>query len=405
MDIMKIGIIKERIAPPDRRVVFTPEKLVLLTQKYPSISVKIEKSEVRFYLDHEYEQLGFEVTDDLTDCDILFGVKEIPVEYLIPNKKYFFFSHTIKKQPHNQPLLQAVIDKRIDLYDYETVTDAHGKRLIGFGRYAGLVGAYNAFRLFGLKYELFKLSKAENMHDKDVMIQRLKSQFLPPIKIVVTGKGRVGSGVKELLKSVKIKEVSIPDFLTKKYDCPVFVQIESTDYFKRTDGSIAEKSDLYKNWNAYTSDFDKFSKVADILITGHFHPHDAPAILTREMLLDAKCSLKVVADISCDADGSIACTLRPSTIAEPFYGYHPKENKEVEVFHPSSVGVMAVNNLPCEISKDASEGFSDMLMEHVIPAFFNGDQDGVLERAQITKNGALMPRFKYLNDYVTAEGK
>lgn len=398
---MKIGIIKERITPPDRRVVFTPEKLVVLTQKYPEISIKIEKSEVRFYTDQEYEQFGFEVSDDVSDCDILFGVKEIPVEYLIPNKKYFFFSHTIKKQPHNQPLLQAVIDKKIDLYDYETVTDANGKRLIGFGRYAGLVGAYNAFRLFGLKYELFKLPKAENMHDKDVMIKRLKSQFLPPVKIVVTGKGRVGEGINELLKSVKIKQVTILDFLNKKYDHPVFVQIESTDYFKRIDGGISEKSDLYQNKKAYTSDFEKFSKVADILITGHFHPHDAPPILTQEMLLQKDCALKVVADISCDADGSIACTLRPSTIAEPFYGYNPKENKEVEIFHPSSIGVMAVNNLPCEISKDASEGFSDMLMEYVIPAFFNNDKEGVLERAQITKNGALMPRFKYLNGYVT----
>lgn len=398
---MKIGIIKERINPPDRRVVFTPEKLVLLTQKYPSISVKIEKSDVRFYLDKEYEELGFEVTEDLSDCDILFGVKEIPTEYLIPNKKYFFFSHTIKKQPHNQQLLQSIIDKKIDLYDYETVTDINGKRLIGFGRYAGLVGAYNAFRLFGLKFELFKLPKAENMHDKDVMIQRLKNQILPPIKIVVTGKGRVGNGIKELLKAVKIKEVEIQDFLNKKYDRPVFTQIESTDYFKRIDGLDSKKSDLYKNWNSYTSDFEKFSNTADILITGHFHPHNAPPILTKEMLLNAKCSLKIVADISCDADGSIACTVRSSTIADPFYGYNPKEDKEVDVFHPLSIGVMAVNNLPCEISKDASEGFSDMLMEYVIPAFFNGDQDGVLERAQITKNGALMPRFKYLSDYVT----
>lgn len=398
---MKIGIIKERISPPDRRVVFPPEKLLVLKQQYPQITVKIESSDVRYFSDADYEKLGFEVTDDLSDCDILFGVKEIPIEYLIPNKKYFFFSHTIKKQKHNQKLLQKIIDNNIELYDYETVVDTNGKRLIGFGKYAGIVGAYNAFRLFGLKYELFKLPKAENMQDKNALYNRLKREFLPPIKIVVTGKGRVGDGVYELLKQIKIKEVSSDDFLNKTFSTPVFTQLESTDYFKRIDGNPSSKNDLYQNWNEYESDFEKFSLSADILITGHYHPHSAPPILTQSMLKSLKNKIKVVADISCDADGSIACTLRASSIANPFYGYYAKENKEVDLFHPDSIGVMAVNNLPCELSKDASEGFADMLMTYVIPAFFDGDKDGILERSQITKRGELTPRFKYLQEYIS----
>jgi hypothetical protein len=286
------------------------------------------------------------------------------------------------------------------LYDYEVVVDENNKRLIGFGRYAGLVGAYNAFRLFGLKYELFKLPKAENLQDKNALFTKLKGQFLPPLKIVVTGTGRVGNGIKELLKAVKIKEVSADDFLTKKFSTPVYTQIESLDYFKRSDDKPSDKTDFYQNPTEYVSDFHKFSNVADIFIAGHYHSNNAPEILTREMFLDKKCKLKVVADISCDIDGSIASSLRASSIAEPFYGYFPSENKEVELYHPAAIAVMAVNNLPCELSKDASEGFSDMLLEHVIPAFFNADKQGVLSRAQITKNGKLTPRFAYLQDFI-----
>ncbi len=397
---MKIGIIKERISPPDRRVVFTPEKALALIKAYPEATIKIEKSDVRIFSDQEYEKLGFEVSDEVSDCDVLFGVKEVPVEFLIPNKKYFLFSHTIKKQPHNKELLQAILKNNIDLYDYEVVVDENNKRLIGFGRYAGLVGAYNAFRLFGLKYELFKLPKAENLQDKNALFTKLKGQFLPPLKIVVTGTGRVGNGIKELLKAVKIKEVSADDFLTKKFSTPVYTQIESLDYFKRSDDKLSDKTDFYQNPTEYVSDFHKFSNVADIFIAGHYHSNNAPEILTREMFLDKKCKLKVVADISCDIDGSIASSLRASSIAEPFYGYFPSENKEVELYHPAAIAVMAVNNLPCELSKDASEGFSDMLLEHVIPAFFNADAQGVLGRAQITKNGKLTPRFAYLQDFI-----
>ena len=400
---MRFGIIKERKNPPDRRVVFTPQELVRLQTEHPEASIKVESSDIRVFNDDAYKNLGIEVADDISDCDVFFGVKEIPVDYLIPNKKYFFFSHTIKKQVHNQKLLKAILEKNVELYDHETIVDGNNKRLIGFGRYAGIVGAYNGFRAFGIKYELFNLVKAENLQTKDDLIERLKRPILPNIKIVLTGHGKVGMGAKEILDGMKLKHISVDDFLNKIYSEPVYTQIDVLDYNKRIDGTIADNNtDFYKNPQEYTSNFERFTKVADVFMAGHFHGNGSPDILTREMLNAPNNKIKIVADISCDTDGPIACTMRSSTIAEPFYGYLPSENKEVPYTHPGAIVVMAVDNLPCELPKDASEGFGEMFMEHVIPAFFNNDKDGILERAKMTENGKLTPRFAYLQDY--AEG-
>lgn len=397
---MKFGIIKERKNPPDRRVVFTPEELVRLKKEHPEAQIKVESSDIRVFADAEYSVFDIEISTDMTDCDVLFGVKEVPIEALIPNKKYFFFSHTIKKQAHNRKLLKAVLEKNIELYDHETIVDQNNKRLIGFGRYAGIVGAYNGIRAFGVKFELFTLPKAETLSGKDALIAKLRRLILPPIKIVLTGHGKVASGAKEILEGMKIKQVSIENFLTKNYSEPVYTQIDVLDYNKRKDGLLKDKTDFYENPKDYISDFDRFIKVSDVFIAGHFYGNDAPIILSREMLLANDNKIKIVADISCDVDGPIACTIKASTIADPFFGYHPFEDKEVDVFHPAAIVVMSVDNLPCELPKDASEGFGEMFMEHVVPAFFNGDKDGILQRAKMTENGKLTKRFEYLQDYV-----
>ncbi|WP_395052441.1 NAD(P)-dependent oxidoreductase [Flavobacterium sp.] len=397
---MKFGIIKERKNPPDRRVVFTPEELVRLKAEHPDAEIKVESSDIRVFTDKQYIDLGLDVVSDVSNCDVLFGVKEVPVEALIPNKKYFFFSHTIKKNPHNRKLLQAILDKKIDLYDHETIVDDKNRRLIGFGRYAGIVGAYNGFRAFGLKFELFNLAKAETLSGKEELITRLKRQTLPNIKIVLTGHGKVGMGAKEILDGIKIKQVSVDDFLSKIYSQPVYTQIDVLDYNKRLDGKILDNQDFYKNPQEYTSNFERFTKVSDVFMAGHFHGNNAPDILTQEMLKAADCKIKVVADISCDVEGPIACTIRASTIADPIFGYLPTENKEVPYTHPAAIVVMSVDNLPSELPKDASEGFGEMFMENVIPAFFNGDKDGILARAKITENGKLTERFAYLQDYI-----
>ncbi|OCB72067.1 alanine dehydrogenase [Flavobacterium piscis] len=397
---MKFGIIKERKNPPDRRVVFSPNELAKLKQTYHDAVVEVESSDIRIFSDVQYKSMGITVTDDVSGSDVLFGVKEVPVENLIPNKAYFFFSHTIKKQPYNQKLLKAILEKNIDLYDHETIVDDQNRRLIGFGKYAGMVGVYNGIRAFGIKFELFKLPKAETLAGKDALIMHLKRLNLPALKFVLTGTGKVGSGAKEILDAIKVKEITIENYLTKNYAQPVYIQLDVLEYNKRIDGEVIDFRDFVAHPDEYVSDFEKFTKVSDIYFAGHFYATGAPMILTREMLNASDCKLKVVADISCDVKGPIACTLRSSTIEEPIYGYFPLEDREVEVFHPAAVVVMAVDNLPCEIPKDASEGFGEQFMEHVIPAFFNGDKDGILQRAKITEKGKLTERFSYLQDYV-----
>lgn len=397
---MTLGIIKERKNPPDKRVVFSPDALVTLQELYPDLKIKVESSDVRIFSDEQYTALGFEVTQDMTDCDVLVGVKEVPLENLIPNKKYFFFSHTIKKQPHNKKLLQAILDKNIDLYDHETIVDSDKRRLIGFGRYAGIVGTYNGFSAFASKYDLFNLPKASALSNREALIKNLKKHFLPPLKIVLTGHGKVGMGAKEILDAMKIKQVSIEDFLNKNYTQSVYVQLDVLDYNQRKDGQNLGVQDFYNHPEQYESTFEKFTKVADMYIAGHFYGNGAPFILTREMLMKPDCKIKVVADISCDVDGPVACTLKASTIAEPFFGYLPTTHEIVDMFHPSAITVMSVDNLPCELPNDASVGFGEMFIKHVMPAFFNNDADGILERAQITSQGSLTPKFDYLSDYV-----
>lgn len=398
---MKFGLIREGKNPPDKRVVFSPEKLLEFKQKYPNSSFKVQTSAIRTFKDEEYSKLGFEISDDMTDCDVLLGVKEVPVDMLIDNKTYFFFSHTIKKQSSNKKLLQACLEKNIRLIDHETLVDDQGHRLIGFGRYAGIVGAYNTLRAFGIKYELFNLRKAEKLKTQTDLINNLKKEFLPPIKIVLTGKGKVGMGAKEVLKGMNIKEVDVPNFLNKEFDEPVFVQIDVQDYYKRIDGSQASKDDFKINPHLYESDFERFANASEIFIAGHFYKEGNPKILTQKMLNSAQNKIQIIGDVSCDINGPIDSTLRASTIENPFYGYYPRLNEEVSIEHPGAIVVMAVDNLPCELPKDASEGFGEVFLEKIIPAFFNDDKDDILKNAIICENGQLSNKFLYLKDFVS----
>ncbi len=397
---MKIGIVRERKNPPDRRVVLSPKKCKELLEIFPELSIKVEKSAARFFTDNDYKNEGIDVVDDVSDCDVLLGVKEVPIDNLIANKKYFFFSHTIKKQAYNKDLLQAILSKNIELYDHETITNRNEVRVVAFGRYAGVVGAYNGFRTYGLKFNLFELPKAEDLHDQVMLIEELKKLKLPNIKVVLTGRGRVSSGAKEMLDGMGMREVTVNKFLTNTFEEPVYLQIGVMDYNKRKDGKVIDQFDFFRNPQYYESDFLRFAKVADMYIAGHFFSTGSPYLFTRDNAKDKDFNIKVVADISCDIDGPIASTIRSSTIAEPNYGYNPKTETEVDFKDKNAIAVMAVDNLPCELPKDASEGFGNSFAKHVIPAFFNNDKDGVLFRAKMTEKGELTERYSYLQDFV-----
>ena len=397
---MKFAIIKERKNPPDRRVVFSPEKLAEARDQFPDAEFVVESSDIRVFSDEAYKAHGFTVTDDVSDCDVMIGVKEVPIENLIPNKKYFYFSHTIKKQPYNRKLLLAMLDRNIEMFDHETIVKQSGARLIGFGRYAGLVGAYNGFRALGLRDNLFNLPKVETLADLDEVKAELDKITLPNIKILLTGTGKVAQGAKEILDHLKIKEVSDALYLTSTFSEPVYVMADVMEYAKRKDGRVGDKWEFYKDPSGYESNFMPYAKEADFFIAGHFYGNNAPYLFTREDAKSANFRINLVADISCDVDGPVASTLRASTIADPFYGYDAQSESEVAFNAPNAITVMAVDNLPCELPKDASEGFGEMFLEHVIPAFFNNDQRGILKRAKVSENKKLTERFSYLQGYV-----
>jgi alanine dehydrogenase len=397
---MKFGIIRERKNPPDKRVVLSPEACQKLKKNHKEALVFVEPSPIRTYTDADYEAQGINVASNMQDCDVLLGVKEVPTEDLIPNKKYFFFSHTIKKQSYNRKLLQAILNKNIELYDHEIITNENGQRLVAFGRYAGIVGSYNGFRAYGLKFGIFNLPKAETLKDQQDLIVELQKIKLPNIKILLTGRGRVGNGAKEMLDAMKLKKVTVLDYLEKTFNEPVYCRIDASEYNKRKDDVRGNKQDFFANPDAYKSNFFRFAKVTDFYIAGHFYEQGAPYLYTREDVKRPDFKIKVVADVSCDIDGPVATTIRPSTIAEPIYGYNPKTALETDFKQPDAIAVMAVDNLPCELPRDASVGFGDAFLKNVIPAFFNGDENGVLERARMTKNGKLTKRYAYLQDYV-----
>lgn len=397
---MKFAIIKERKNPPDRRVVFSPDMLKEAQKQFPQATFVVEPSDIRIFSDQQYSDAGFEVTDNLEDCDVFLGVKEVPISALVPHKKYFFFSHTIKKQPYNRALLQAILERHIELYDHEVITKPSGGRLIGFGRYAGLVGAYNGIRAWGLRYNSFELPKAEVLPDLKALQAALDTIRLPKIKICLTGSGKVAKGAQEILDHMGVKRVNVETFLTEHFNEAVYCMIDVLDYNKRKDGGQGDKYAFYKDPSPYVSDFMRFAEVTDFFIAGHFYGDGAPYLFTREDVKKPNFAIKVVADVSCDIDGPVATTIRPSTIASPLYGYDPETEQEVAFDAPKAVTVMAVDNLPCELPKDASEGFGEMFLKHVIPAFYNDDKQGILRRALMTQNGQLTPRYAYLQDYV-----
>lgn len=401
--MISFGILKERKTPPDRRVVLSPEACQSLEDQYPDMKIIVEPSNIRVFADSHYSEKKLEVASKMEACEVLLGVKEVPIASLIPNKSYFFFSHTIKKQPYNRLLLQAVLEKNISLYDHEAITAVSGERLVAFGRYAGLVGAYNALRTYGLKQSVFELPMASKSKNLVALVKKLKQISLPNIKIVLTGMGRVGNGASEILDDMGMQKVCADHFLDQNFEHAVYCQIDVLDYNKRIDGVLLDKKDFYNNPEAYSSDFLKFAEVSDIFIAGHFYGQGAPAFFELKDLALPHFKICVIADISCDIGHPIPSTLRASTIEDPIYGIDMKTGTEVSFREKRAIAVMAVDNLPCELPSDASEGFGAAFMEHVIPAFFNGDKDGILSRAKMTENGHLTPKYEYLHDYVNTK--
>jgi len=402
MRFFKIGLIREGKIPPDKRVPFSPKQAEEIEQRFQGVKIVCQRSEVRCFSDAEYARAGIEVSADVGDCDILMGIKEVPIAELIEGKTYLFFSHTLKKQPYNKKLLQEILRKGIRLIDYEALRDLHGNRLVAFGRYAGIVGAYNALWTYGKRFNRFSIRRAYHCYDVNDLKRELRKISLPPIKIILTGAGRVGRGSMETLDTAGIRKVSAPDFLKNTFNEPVYVQLSSADYHKRIEGGSFNRDEFHKYPERYESNFIPFTKVGDMLIAGAYWNPKAPVLFTPQDMQQPTFAIKVIADITCDINGSIPATKKSTTINDPIYDYDPltdavKPPLSAEKF----ITVMAIDNLPCELPRSASEEFGRDLIDRILPVLVGEDKEGVIDRATLTKNGTLTEPFLYLQDYVT----
>ncbi|HTA84466.1 MAG TPA: NAD(P)-dependent oxidoreductase [Bacteroidia bacterium] len=399
MKKIKLGILREEKKPPEKRVAFTPLQCTELMRAHPGLEIYVQKYASRCYTDAEYESFGLPLVDDLSHCDILMGLKEMPVDKLIPGKKYFMFSHTMKKQPYNAKLLKGMLAKNVQLMDYECLTDKEHNRIIGFGRYAGIIGAYNGILGYGKRYNLFDIKPANQCRDRKELEAELGRVRLPNMKILVTGGGRVANGVIETLGMLKIRKVTPYEFLHCSYREPVYCQLHSKDYYRPKDGSSWSTADFYSHPEKYVSTFLAFTKECDLLMTAHYWDIKAPVLFTKDQMKLPDFHISVIADITCDINGSVPSTLKASTIAEPFYGYNQLTEQLDIPFNKNTITIMAVDNLPCELPREASEDFGKELIDRVMPSVFGEDTEGIIERATICKDGKLTPHFAYLSDY------
>ena len=398
---MKIGIIREGKIPKDERAPFSPKQCKEIKEIYPEIHLVVQRSRVRRFRDEEYEECGVEMVDTVADCDVLLGVKEVPINELIPNKIYFFFSHTIKQQSHNRELLRTLLAKNITMIDYECLTNNLGFRLIGFGRFAGIVGAYNTFYAYGKRMKCFDLKRAYECKDRTEMETELSKVKLPKdFRLVMTGDGRVAMGALEIIEKLQLKRVNVTQFLHETFDEPIFVQLTCEDYNKRKDGGKFTLQEFFSDPSPFESTFMLYACKVDVYISSHFWHSKSPYIFTRSDAKSKDFKIKVIGDISCDINGPIASTLRPSTIDEPLYGYDPQMECEVNYDDENSITVMAVDNLPCELPRDSSEDFGREFINKILPHLLNGDRENILERATICKSGTLNGFFKCLNQFI-----
>lgn len=393
---MEIGILAERKKPEDNRAGLTPADAAYLKKVFPLLDIVVERSNFRVFKDEEYANLGLQLVTRASTSDILVGVKEVPIEELIPNKTYLFFSHTIKKQPYNKNRLQALVDKNCTLIDYECLEDNKGQRLIGFGKWAGIVGTYNGFRTYFKKHKQQTLSPAHQMLDYDALRTKLKNSKIPEMKIVFTGTGNVSYGIREVLNYLKIKEVSPSTFLNTPSGT-IFTQLKDEHLYQRKNGEHFEKQHFFKNHNAYKSIFKPYLFAADLLINGMFWENDMEPLFSKDDL-SQDVRIKTIADITCDVEGSIPITWKATTIEDPIIGWDLKTQKPGKPFENNTIDIMSVTNLPSELPKSASEDFSKKMRTLIIPELLNNGK--IIKEATLVSNGNICSKYAYLDNWL-----
>ena len=401
--LTNIGIVRES-RNDENRTPLVPEHIKKYKESNPNINFIIQPSNSRCFSDEEYELCGAKINENLNECSIIFGVKEIDPNILINNRTYLFFSHTFKinKQQkniekHKKDLLLSILNKKITLIDYENIRGKNGTRCLGFGRFAGIVGCYNTLNLLLKVLGKQSLASAYKINDYERLVLNLKNLYFPKTKILVTGDGRVAKGVIELLNQTNIKAVSKKDFLEKKFDQPIFCNLETKDYVTNNSSTNFNLEHFINNPQDYSSSALQYLKETNILISAHYWDPSSPKIFENEDLKDLQ-NLKIVGDITCDINGSVPTTIRSTTIDEPNYWVERYNLKEIDE-NNDGIAVMAVDNLPSELPRDSSTEFSEGIIKEVLP-FLLKEDDGRILNGTITTDGSFLEKYNYLNDYI-----
>jgi len=395
--MLAIGLIKEGKTPGDNRVALTPSQCKWLKDNIPGCSITVQSSDMRCFTDAEYKQAGIKVTDDLSSCNILLGIKEVPVEMLIEGKTYLFFSHTKKKQPYNKKLMHALVDNNITLIDYECLEHEDGQRIIGFGFFAGVVGAHNGVMAFGNRTGAFELGRVYKHKDYRELIHTYFGLRLPNIKVAITGSGRVAHGILEIMNLMGVTEVEPDEYLERKFSYPVYVQLKGHDLYTHKELKTYKREHFHENAFQYRSRFLPFTRCTDILMNGIYWETNYPRLFEKEDINESF-TIQTIADITDDIDGSIPINLGDQAIEDPVYGVNRKTFEKTVAYATDSIDVMAVGNLPNELPRDASRYFGEQLLKFVLPDLLGKGSD-IINRATILNKGKLTEPFIYLEDY------
>ena len=400
--MLVIGLIKEGKIPADNRVALIPAQCRLLKRQVPGIKIIVQPCNHRCFTDEEYRKAGVNVQEDISDCNLLLGIKEVPVNQLMEGKRYMFFSHTKKMQPHNQLQMQAMVEKKITLIDYECLEHSDGQRIIGFGFFAGIVGAHNGMYAYGKRTGAFDLCRVGECKTYKQLLHKYFGLKLPNIKIAVTGSGRVASGILEIMNLLGVIEVEQDEFQSREFDYPAYVHLKGAALYEHKQTRKYNRDDFHNSPQNYRCKFNQFLSHTDILMNGVYWDKNVPRLFEWSDMLAHDFRIKTIADITDDKNGSVPCNLGDSTIENPVYGVDSISRQMIDPYQKNGIDIMAVGNLPNELPRDASRYFGQQLINYILDDILKGTSP-IIERATILNEGELTEDYKYLEEY--AAGK
>jgi len=396
--MLTIGLIREGKIPADNRVALTPAQCKWIQKMSAELTIVVQSCPTRCFTDREYQLAGVEVKEDMSGCDVLLGIKEVPVPMLLPGKTYLFFSHTKKKQPHNQPLFRALMDKKITLIDYECLEHEDGQRIIGFGFFAGIVGAHNGMMAYGRRTGLYTLDRVYKQNNFRELIHTYFGLRLPNVKIAVTGSGRVAHGILEIMNLMGIHEVEPDEYLVRRFSYPVYTQLKGADLYSNKLTDKYNREEFHHHPGKYQCLFTPYAAQTDILLNGVYWDNTYPRLFENTNISADNFIIQTISDITDDANGSIPINLGDQSIENPVYGVDKKTFNKTEPYQPGSIDVLAVGNLPNELPRDASRYFGEQLIKYVLEDLVKGGS-AIIDRATMIKEGALTAEYAYLQEY------